>query len=246
LRKKRFFAPSACWSDGHILLDKSQTHHLISVLRSKTGDCVNCFDDTGKECEARIVSDNPDGAVLDILEFVDVVTSDEPKLVLAQSVIKSARMDMVIQKSVELGIDCIIPFFSSFSVVKLDSQKQASKIKRWQRMTVEAAKQCKRTVIPSVSEFIRFADLVKIFHKYDKVILADPYADKVSLKDEMKDVGDTLIVVGPEGGFDSHERDLAKSQPNCVLFKFNKNILRAETAALGCIAITQYMRFESR
>ncbi len=245
MRKKRFFAPSTCWDDRQILLDKPQTHHLISVLRSKKGDCVRCFDDTGRECEAKILADDSDGAVLSILEFIDIDSTDDLKLVLAQSVIKSSRMDMIIQKSVELGVSAILPFFSCFSVVKLDPAKKESKLKRWQRISVEAAKQCKRTTIPSISEFLNFGDLVESFSKYDKVFLADPYCENVFIEEDLKNLEKILIVVGPEGGFESSECDLAKSQPNCIPFKFNKNILRAETAALSCIAIMQYMWLKS-
>jgi len=246
LREKRFFAPSTCWGDQQILLDKSQTHHLISVLRSKKGGRVRCFDDTGRECEAEILTDDSDGAVLSILEFLDVDSPNELKVVLAQSVIKSSRMDMIIQKAVELGVGEIVPFFSCFSVVKLDSAKKDSKRKRWQRIAVEAAKQCKRTTIPSISEFVKFDGLVEEFPKYDKVFLADPYVDNVSIEEHLKGAESVLLIVGPEGGFESSECDLAKRQPNCIPFKFNRNILRAETAALSCVAVIQYMRLKSK
>jgi len=240
LKRRRFFAPSKHWQDKLIILDSEQTHHLKDVLRVKIGESIICFDETGRECCAEINSYLPSGAELKITDFLPSSEISDKKITIAQSIIKPAKMDFIVQKTVELGIDEIIPFRSSYCSINLDEQRITKKSDRWNKISIEASKQCGRKSFVPVKDILDFDELIEKCCNYDKIVLADQYSGKMNISGHIENAKSIIIVIGPEGGFTEEETKIFSGIPGCVRFNFNENILRAETAAVAAVAIIKY------
>lgn len=241
MRERRFFAPSHCWHGDCISLDTEQSRHITTVLRLKIGNSLICFDETGRRAKAHIASIERGKIVLTIES--EFFTDEKPlkKVTLAQSLIKPHNMDFIVQKSVELGVSALIPFYSAYSVVKLDDKRQESKMNRWQKIVIEAVQQCERNTIPHIAPILSFESLLETFREYDIIFVAHPYGTCKDIADYVDTARTIMVVIGPEGGFTAEEMDAFLSIKNVVGFKFNEQILRAETAALSSLAILEYM-----
>jgi len=241
LKKRRFFAPSSQWIENKIFLDTDQTHHLKDVLRIKEGEEVICFDQTGRECSARILNCKSSQAELEINLILTANTTTCKTIALAQSLIKPAKMDFIIQKTVELGVDEIIPFRSAYCAVNLEDDRILKKSGRWNKIAVESSKQCGRKSVVRVEDMAGFEELIANCGNYDRIFLADRYySGDLNVSDHLRESRKILAVVGPEGGFTANETDRFLKLPNCVRFNFNENVLRAETAAVSAVAILKY------
>jgi len=240
LKKRRIFAPSLDWSDDHIRLDKSQSHHIRDVLRLKIGSCLDCFDETGRVCETRIDGIKDGIIYLTILEMKSFSQKAGNGISLAQSIVKSNCMDLIIQKSAELGAVEIIPFISKNSVIKLDEKRKNTKIDRWKKIAVEAVKQSGSPQIPFINDIISLRELLELSSGYDMICIAHPYSERLDLDFKIFQSEKILLVVGPEGGFTDNEIEMLNNLPNTFLWNFHDNILRAETAALSALSILSY------
>ncbi len=240
MKQRRFFAPASCWQGGHIVLDPQQSHHIRSVLRLHPGDTVTCFDGEGKCAKTRIVSIESNHTVLDIVAMEDSQPVLPVRLTLAQAVIKSQRMDLIIQKAAELGVDCLIPIFSANTVVDVAANKQLSKLQRWQKISVESAKQCVRNVVMQVDPFMELSALTDNFASYDAVFMGSPYVAPLDLSQTVASCKNILLVIGPEGGFTDQEMAACTESPNYMPWRFSNTVLRAETAAITAVGIMQY------
>ena len=240
MRKRRIFAPSLDWSDDHIKLDKSQSHHVKDVLRLKTGSCLTCFDETGRTCETRIQDIQDDVIYLRILEIKPVSEKKRSGISLAQSIVKSNSMDLIVQKCAELGVVEIIPFISDHSVIKLDEKRKENKINRWKKIAVEAVKQSGSPHIPDITEIAGFDRLIELSADYDMICVAHPYSDQFDLTKKIAEAKKILLVIGPEGGFSDSETGRFCELHNSFMWSFHDNILRAETAAVSALSILTY------
>lgn len=241
MKERRFFAPSHCWYGDYISPDSEQSRHITAVLRLKIGTSLICFDETGRQAKTHITSIERGKVYLTIeSEFARI---EEPlrRVTLAQSLIKPHNMDFIVQKSVELGVSTFVPFYSAYSVVKLDDKRQESKVNRWQKIVIEAVQQCERNTIPHIAPILSFESLLETFREYDIIFVAHPYGTCKDIADYVNTARTIMVVIGPEGGFSAEEMDAFLSVKNTVGFKFNDHVLRAETAALSSLAILEYM-----
>lgn len=243
MKERRFFAPAQCWRSGHITLEGEQSHHAAHVLRLQPGDTVTCFDETGRRAITRITHIDSAHTILDIIKEEQTSHILPVHLTLAQAVIKSNRMDMVIQKAAELGVDALIPFFSDNTVVELDSDREGTKRSRWQKIAVESAKQCGRNTVMTVEPFMDIRGLCASFASYDAVIQGCLCAEPVDISKIINSVKNIMVVVGPEGGFSDRETASFRGAANCVPWRFSNTVLRAETASISAVAIIQYVLF---
>jgi len=220
--------------------------HISRVLRLSAGDKVIVFDGTGTEyrCELEIVGKNE--CVAAICDTRACTSEASIKATLFQAIPKSGKMELIIQKCTELGIFEIYPFFSEYTVVKLDSERERmTKTERWQKIAVEAAKQCGRGVVPKIHSPIEFDAAIKIAQNLDSAIM--PYellaqSEKKDLRkllsniEKQKNIG---IIIGSEGGFCESEAEIAESA-GIKLVGLGKRILRTETAGLAVLSIIMY------
>jgi 16S rRNA (uracil1498-N3)-methyltransferase len=238
----RFFLPHLAVQGNQAMLTGSELHHLRNVLRLREGDRVTLFDDQGQEHEGVIQRLSSSAAEVSLLQSF---ASSPPafSLILAQGLLKSHKMDLVVEKATELGVSRILPFVSSFTLASLPPAKQKERIARWQRVARSAAKQCGRKEIPGIEKPVPFTDLVSLVAQDMPRLLLWEKEGQASLKDVAHDFPSPLsllLVVGPEGGLAAEEVACARTQGFSVV-SLGKRILRAETAGIVAVALCQFL-----
>lgn len=201
--------------------DRDDIRHLVKVLRAKAGDRVLISDKAEWEYETEIESISRDEVRLRIIDKQKMATEPETRAVLYQGIPKGSKMETIIQKCVELGIDSIVPVFMDRTVVT-DSGGFHKKTERWQKISDEAVKQCKRGRIPEVCEPLDFDGMLAEIAGGDYSIVILPYENeegrtiKEALREYAEGVlplksGRVAIIIGPEGGFAESEIEKAKA-----------------------------------
>lgn len=218
--------------------------HIAKVLRMKPDDKILLFDGTGYEYEAVLTSVDKDICRANIISKKYSEQEPSIKVYIFQGLPKSDKMESIIQKSAELGVYEIIPVNTERCVVKLDKKKQDDKIKRWNKVSTEAAKQCGRGILPKIKPVISFKDAVNISRELDLVIM--PYEELghmgvSNLKSVLKntDAKSIGIIIGPEGGFSPEEASFAEKS-GVIMTGLGKRILRTETVAPALLSIIMY------
>ena len=237
-RPDRFFIPGVSEHD-RIRVGKEEAHHMIHVLRMKCGDELIAFDGAGVECRCRIVEATSPDVVVDVLERREVSREPAVAVTLAIAAAKTKAMDLIVRKCTELGLSRLIPFHSSRSVAKI---KDASKIEKWRRATIEAAKQCARNVLPEIIGPVDGHGVADAIRDHDLAVVAAVSEKTATLKqvlDENPSAKKILCVVGPEGGFKADE--LAElTGAGALPVSLGPSILRVETAAIAALAMIVY------
>ncbi len=245
-------------AENRIVITGEDVKHIKSVLRSSPGDVLEVSDGSGFDYDVKIVTIEKDSIITEITGKRLNKTEPPIHITLFQGVPKSDKLEFIIQKCVELGVHRIVPVMTARTVVKLDNQRDAqAKTMRWQRIALEAAKQCGRGIVPLVEEPVRFAEALKLAGSCDLKLL--PYEEETTsgLKqclqryrlekgqrestcpEDEKCRYSAAIFIGPEGGFSAEE------VKNAVASGFQSvtlgpRILRTETAGLAVIAIMMY------
>lgn len=222
-----------------IKLQPKDLKYLLRVLRLETGDFVEVFDGKGNRYKTRIV-EYEDGYFLEVIEELEPETVKALKISLGQGVLKGEKMKWVIQKATELGVDRIIPVKSSRSVPFFEGDEPKKKAERWRKIAQEAAKQSNRSTVPEVCEPI---ELYQFLEEARGTKLAFWERAEKRLKETLEEIqpGDEItLLIGPEGGFSDREASLI-SRGGFALCQLGERILRAETAALVAITLTQYL-----
>lgn len=247
MTRPRIYLPRDMQAGNRCTLADEDRKYLRSVLRLAAGDSILLFNGSGSEGEAIIDRMNDKEMSIQILR-VWPVSPENTAITLAQSLPKSGKMELILQKATELGVQRIIPFSSRRSVPRLDQDKAAAKQGRWQKIVTEAAKQCRSAHVPEVSPVASFAGMLEQAPRSDlRIILweEEPVADmRAVLRAAEKDTRTACFVaVGPEGGFTADEVRMAKD----VGFwpaSLGRHVLRTETASLAAITIIQYEKGE--
>ncbi|HEY8419492.1 MAG TPA: RsmE family RNA methyltransferase [Clostridia bacterium] len=233
---KRFFADYT--EDDVIILKDQEHHHLANVVRLKAGDQVTvCFND-GYDNICEIVEIKKNHAVLKILSREKNINEAGIDLTLFQAAPKGDKLDLIVQKCVELGVNKIVPFLSQFTQVK----EHSVKTDRLNKIALEAAKQCGRAVVPRVEKTYKFAEILPRLKEFDLVLMPYELETQQDIKTALEGaVGKQkiAIIIGSEGGFSQEEVDLAKEY-NAQTVTLGNRILRAETAAISVAAIVMY------
>lgn len=222
-------------------------NHIKNVLRMRIGEELNVVtDNEDKEFRCEIESFEEDRVNLTV-QFIKESNVELPnKIYLLQGLPKGDKLELIIQKSVELGVFSIIPVSLKRSVVKLDAKKAKSKTERWQAISEAAAKQSKRRIIPSISEPVSLNEALKLCEDVSVKIV--PYElcdfDTMSKTREflsgIKPGEDIAILIGPEGGFDEKEIEEAKNAGFNEI-TLGHRILRTETAPITLLSWLVYL-----
>lgn len=242
---QRFFVePHQIDEEAHqIHITGSDVNHISNVLRMKTGEELWISDGSKYEYRCTIESFEPDEVLLHI------VYSQEPeyelpcRIYLFQGLPKADKMELIIQKAVELGAYEIIPVETKRCVVKLDGRKSAKKTARWQQIAESAAKQSKRMLIPNVHEVLTFRESLKYAESMDVRLV--PYELARGMQ-ETKEIlagiepGQSVgIFIGPEGGFEEKEIEAA-IEGGAKPITLGRRILRTETAGLAILSVLMF------
>lgn len=234
-----FFASENSRQDSCYYITGTDYNHIANVLRMQTGDEF-LVSDNGQSHLCRIVSIDGSTVIADITEENYQNTELPVRIYLFQGLPKSDKMELIIQKTVELGVSDIIPVEMSRCVVSLDDKKKKTKVSRWQSIAESAAKQSKRNIIPEIHDVMTYKNALNMAKELDLILV--PYESEngmISTKEALakltnsKSVG---IFIGPEGGFDEKEIALAKENSGEVV-SLGKRILRTETAAITAVGM---------
>jgi len=241
---RRFFVEEIKkMTDGSCVISGSEARHILKVLRMTRGDGFILMDRMGARCEAEIESVDGTDVLVRITGLLQGPALPGLEITLCQALLKSGPMDWLMEKTSELGVTGIMPFASERTVVKIDGDGNANKVRRWREIAISAAKQSDRIAPAEISDPCSFTDIVQHWRNADllKVILWE--------KEESRDLKELLRqsapgphfvgMVGPEGGFASGEVAAAK-EVGFIPVSLGKRILRAETAAITLVAIVQY------
>lgn len=223
-------------------------NHMKNVLRMKPGEEVLISDGTGKDYLCA-VSDMESGTVTARIHSVNQEGRELPSRIwLFQGLPKSDKMELIIQKAVELGAACIVPVATKNAVVKLDARKEEAKRKRWQAIAGSAAKQSKRSLMPEVMGVMTLNEAFDYIHREGFDVRLIPYEHEDGMdgsKFELSRVSpgqNIAVFIGPEGGFDESEIDLALAS-GVRPVSLGRRILRTETAGLAILSVLM-MRLE--
>ena len=243
----KFFIDPKNIDEKYIYLrEKNVFHHLVKVLRSKVGDEIEISDGSTWEYVTVIDDIFEDEAVLKIVDKQKFATEPKTRVTLYQGVPKGQKMELIIQKTVELGIDTITPVFMKRTVVE-DHGKFDKKIERWQKISDEAVKQCKRGMIPEITGKLTYKEMLGELDGFDLVLI--PYEDEegTTIKDVLREYSEDrksedtkiAVIIGPEGGFTEKEvKDAIESGAKSVTL--GKTTLRTETAGIAALAMIMY------
>ena len=244
-----FYTEKSNISDKTITIYGEDVNHIKNVLRMKEGEEIIICDSEGTDYHSKIVSLGRDEVVAEILSFGISEAEMKFRVHLFQGLPKKDKMEMIIQKSVELGVYEIIPVMTRRVIVKLDDKKkEEAKIKRWQAISESAAKQSGRGMIPNVSGCLSFKEALKTASSMQKVFI--PYENAPSSSEDMKEYlklieaiepdTDVAVFIGPEGGFEPTEVEEAVAA-GAVPISLGKRILRTETAGLMLLSVLGFV-----
>lgn len=239
----KFFTPAHMFSDTHAKITGEDVKHIYKVLRVKPGEKVVVNNLESEEFLGEVEEVNKQEVSIKILEKLDVNNESNLNITLFQGMPKAAKMDLIVQKCVELGVSEIIPTITDRVDVKLKGEFK--KLDRLNKIALEACKQSKRTVIPQVLEPMDFKGVLEKIDQLDLMVI--PYENATGYgiramvnyiedKDSIKNVG---IMVGPEGGFEESEIEALKEK-GAHIVTLGPRILRTETAGFTCISLIQY------
>ncbi|WP_031513249.1 16S rRNA (uracil(1498)-N(3))-methyltransferase [Desulfofalx alkaliphila] len=217
--------------------------HINKVLRLKEGDEVTLLDGVGNCYLSRISVNTKDKVICEILEKTDAGGEPPVAITLVQCLPKGDKTELIIQKGTELGIKRFIPLKCTRSVVKLDDKKGAERRKRWQRVALEAAKQCRRAQVPQVDLPTTWQQMLAGLPK--DALLLMPYEGErtTSLKEVLsrrQGHENVYIIIGPEGGFAPEEVELA-CRHGVKTVSLGPRILRTETVGLTMAGVIMYL-----
>lgn len=240
---QRFFVTPDQVGEDKIRIQGSDVNHMKNVLRMRPGEEVMVSDGNNRQYRCR-VEDYPDGeAVLAILEAGLVDTELPSRIYLFQGLPKQEKMELIVQKAVELGVCQVIPVQTRRCVVKLDAKKAAKKVQRWQQIAESAAKQAGRGYIPAVSEVMTFQGALAFSEALDIRLIPYELADGMEgtrkILDGIRPGQSVGIFIGPEGGFEKEEVSRAV-EAGAMPITLGKRILRTETAGIAVLSILMY------
>lgn len=241
----RFFVHEEAIQDNIVFVTGPDVKHIARVLRLEPGDILEICTLDGQAREFRaIIREITNKDVTCVITGEKTGMTEPPvQVTLYQGLPKGEKMEFVIQKSVELGVKRVVPVLCERTVVKLDEKKAADRQKRWQRVAEEAAKQSRRTVIPTVTMPVTFRQAVEQVNSEMLAIM--PWEEE-----QIKGIRPVLtwkaeanrnvaVFIGPEGGFSREEADLARAR-GVVPVSLGPRIMRTETAGIVAVAIILY------
>jgi 16S rRNA (uracil1498-N3)-methyltransferase len=246
LTSNRFFVKKSDIKSSSLLLYGDEHHHLSRVARIKPEEKVWLFDEQGTNYLAMVEEIRKDMTRMSILQTLDK-NKPKIKITLAQALLKSKKMDLIIQKSTELAVTNIIPVITARTIVKVEEKIQ-KKIERWKKIALEAVKQSQKSFLPSISFPMPLEKLVERKGDEKKLLLSEnkgKYLRDILIEKSGSDFkipkppSSALILIGPEGGWtDEEEKFILKNGYEAI--SLGEQTLRAETAALCSLVLISH------
>lgn len=235
----RFFIAKINPLDKYIILDDPvQVHHLKNVLRIKPQEKAAVFDGLGNEY---IVLVSEIGVKAVKLELKEQRSSEDPgiKITVACAIPKNVKMDDIVDKLTQLGVECIIPLETERVIVKLDKQKKLERLRRWEKISLSALKQSQRSKFVLIKPISKFDDVVSTAGSFDLKLIPTLGGERKTLKGILdgsaKKIKTVMVLIGPEGDFTAAEAALAKAA-GFLPVDLGRGVLRVDTAAIAVVS----------
>jgi len=237
MRISRLYTNAALQSGNTIELDDDNAHYARSVLRLKNDAPIILFNGTGGEYVGKILEVSRKSVRVELEKYVERSVESNLKIQLGLGISRGDRMDFSVQKAVELGVTSITPLITERCVVQFKDEKKSQRWQHWQKIIQHAAEQSGRTVLPdfgsvsTLNAWITGQGGLKVF--------LDPYAE-MTLAQLTPENNSVTLLTGPEGGFSSAEREIAKAA-GFIPVRLGTRILRTETASLAALSAVQML-----
>ena len=240
----RFFAEPGQIGEKEIVITGADVNHIRNVLRMRTGEEVLIADGRGAEYRCKLTDLSENEVRAQILWKLDGNAELASAVTLFQGLPKSDKMDLIVQKCVELGVDRIVPVSTKRAVVKLDAKKEETRLKRWNTISESAAKQSGRGVIPEVSGVMSFEKALEEAKKLEVLLIpyerAEHMAETRRVMGEIRPGQSVGVFIGTEGGLEESEVEEAVAA-GARAITLGRRILRTETAGLAVMAMLGYL-----
>lgn len=233
----RFYLPLPLAVGAQLALPEAAGHHAARVLRLRTGDPVTLFNGQGGEYAARILAIGKRDVTVEIEQHDPVERESSLQVTLVQALSSGERMDLTIQKAVELGVSRIVPVESERCVVRLKGERAGKRMAHWQQVVISACEQCGRNRIPEVGMIAPFHIWLATESRATSRWMLQPGAN-TALRDLPRPREPIELLVGPEGGLTDAEADAARRAGYQPL-RLGPRVLRTETAAPALLAAVQ-------
>jgi len=237
-----YFIQSESIQNNRIILTGDLAHHLRDVLRFEAGDTVDLVDEKQGRYHTELTQVTKEKIIANILQKVKNTAPLGPSLFLAQAVLKSDKMDWVVQKATELGVSTILPVVTERTIARPRAEREAHQLDRWLKIAKEASQQCGRSEVPAVRTAVSLDELLKNPPDVSLKLVPWEREQEPSLKavlQNLKTENSVMILIGPEGGLAASEVEKAR-KAGWISVSLGPRILRAETAGLAVLAILQY------
>ena len=245
----KFFVKEDQVNSNEIIILGEDVNHIKNVLRMKIGDTFNvCNESSSENYVVEIESFNKEDIICKIKEKLSNTVESNIRVHIYQGLPKADKMELIIQKSVELGVYKITPVEMKRCVVKLEGKNRTKKIERWKKISEVAAKQCGRDIIPEICAVENVKEMCKEFEKYDVVLVCYENEKETFLKQVLKELKEAsklkddlklAVIIGPEGGLDISEVNLM-AENGAKVISLGSRILRTETVSLNILSVIMY------
>jgi 16S rRNA (uracil1498-N3)-methyltransferase len=226
--------------DNRMSITGEKARYLTSVLRCGKGDELIIFDGKGSCYRTTILKADKREVIAEVIEKFPCDTESHINITLVQGLLKGEKMDMVIQKTTELGVKEIIPV-----VTERSQLRETRRVTRWRKIAEEASRQSGRSVIPIIHEPMNFSDAFNLLQPSNRIkgiLFYEQGGMKLSeaVSSFVPRLSSIYLFIGPEGGFTKEEVTLAKEKGLIVTY-LGRRILRAETAAISAVTLLQFL-----
>ncbi|MBQ3145383.1 MAG: 16S rRNA (uracil(1498)-N(3))-methyltransferase [Clostridia bacterium] len=243
----KFFVKNNQIKEDRIIIVGEDVNHIKNVLRLKVDDNIQiCNSDTAQNYTCGISKLNDNSIECIIFNEIESNSESDIDITIFQGIPKADKMELIIQKCVELGVNQITPVEMKRCIAKIEDKAKNKKIERWQKISEVAAKQCGRDKLPKINNVINVKNICNIICEYDIVLLAYENEEINTLKNEIQKLKNIKnkeikigIIIGPEGGIEKEEVDLLK-ESGAKVITLGKRILRTETVAFVLASIIMY------
>lgn len=239
---QKFFVKNNQVEIDKIKIVGTDINHIINVLRLKENDEIQiCDETTSQNYLCNILKYNKEEIICNILKQIDSKVETKSIIDVYQGIPKADKMELIIQKTTELGAKSITPVALERCVAKINSKDEKKKIDRWQKIAEVAAKQSKRDIIPTIHAVHNLKELCTKIKDYDVFMVAYEEEKQIKLKDILKNstINKIGILIGPEGGIEKKEIDMLV-QYGAKIVTLGRRILRTETAPIAMVSNIVY------
>lgn len=239
----KFFVHKDNIIDNKAYIKDDDVKHIYKVLRLQVGDSVNINNCDGEEFLGEIEEINKKVVVVNCIQKLEINNESKIEIHLFQGMPKSNKMDLIVQKSTELGVREITPVITE-RVVSKNESNESKKIDRWSRIALEACKQSKRSLITKINNSLKFDEMLEYLRNMDLIVVPYENKDNYGIKKMISTINKSSIrkvgiVIGPEGGFEEEEIEMLNNI-GAHIITLGPRILRTETAGFVCVSLLMY------